>query len=63
MEKRKKEGVKKGEEVPPLSEHYVNDAEELEGYGLFKKSKIRVAKLNALNPEPIFGITSMSTST
>merc|ERR1711991_157609 len=40
--------------------HYANDAEELERYGLFKKSKARVAKLNALNPEPVFGITSMS---
>ena len=39
---------------------YANDAEELERYGLFKKSKARVAKLNALNPEPVFGITSMS---
>merc|ERR1712136_121355 len=40
--------------------HYANDAEELERYGLFKNSKARVAKLNALNPEPVFGITSMS---
>jgi len=40
--------------------YYANDAEELERYGLFKKSKARVAKLNALNPEPVFGITSMS---
>ena len=30
--------------------HYANDAEELERNGLFKKSKARVAKLNALNP-------------
>ena len=28
--------------------------------GLLKKSKARVAKLNALNPQPVFGITSMS---
>ena len=35
-------------------------ADELERYGLFKKSKASVAKLNALNPEPVFGITSMS---
>ena len=40
--------------------YYANDAQELERYGLFKKSKARVAKLNALNPEPVFGITSMS---
>ena len=33
---------------------------ELERYGLFKKSKANVAKLNALNPEPVFGIISMS---
>ena len=31
----------------------------MERYGLFKNSKARVAKLNALNPEPVFGITSM----
>jgi hypothetical protein len=40
--------------------HYANDEEELERYGLFKQSKARVAKLNALNPEPVFGITWMS---
>ena len=40
--------------------YHANDAEELERYGLFKKSKARITKLNALNPEPIFGITSMS---
>ena len=39
---------------------YANDAEYLERYGLFKKSKARFAKLHALNPEPVFGITSMS---
>ena len=33
--------------------------EELERYGLFKKLKARVAKLNALNPEPVSGTTSM----
>ena len=48
------------EEIPPLFEHYANDTEELERCGLFKKSKTHVAKLNALNPEPVFGITSMS---
>jgi len=40
--------------------HHANDAEELERYGLFKKSKARMTKLNALNPESVFGITSMS---
>ena len=47
----------KGEEFPPLfayctqyQKHYANDAEELERYGLFKKSKARAAKLDALNP-------------
>ena len=39
--------------------HYANDAEELQWYGLLKKSKTHVAKLNALNPESVFGITSM----
>ena len=39
--------------------HYANDGEELEAYGFFKKSKARVAKLNALSPEPVFGITPM----
>ena len=35
--------------------------EQYERHGLFKKSKASVAKLmNALNPEPVFGITSMS---
>ena len=33
--------------------------EELKRYGLFKKSKTHVAKLNTLNPEPVSGITSM----
>ena len=57
----------KGEEFPPLyahctqyQKHYGNDAEELERYGLFKKSTARAAKQDALNPEPVFGITSMS---
>ena len=40
--------------------HYANVADELERYGFFKKSKAHVAKLNALNPEPVVGITSMS---
>ena len=55
------------EEIQPLDsyctqyqKHYANDADELERYGLFKKSKSNVPKLNALNPEPVFGITSMS---
>ena len=40
--------------------YHANDAEEMERYGLFKKSKVRITKLNALNPESVFGITSMS---
>ena len=55
------------DEIPPLCafctqyrKHCANDAEELERDGLFKKSKARIAKLNALNLEPVFGITSMS---
>ena len=47
----------RGEEIPPpygyctqYQKHYANDAEELERYGLFKKSKTHVSKLNALNP-------------
>ena len=42
--------------------HYANDAEELKRYGLFKKAKASVAKLNASNHELVFGITSMSNS-
>ena len=42
--------------------HYTNDAEELKRYDLYKKSKANVVKLNALNHEPVFGITSMSNS-
>ena len=42
--------------------HYANYADELKRYDLFKKSKANVAKLNELNPEPVFGITSMSNS-
>ena len=59
--------AKRCEEIPPrhacctkYQKHYANDAEELKRYGLFKKSNIHVAKLNALNPESVFGITSMS---
>ena len=55
------------EEIPLLyaycsqdQKHYANDAEELERYGHFKKSKALVAKPTALNPELVFGITSMS---
>ena len=40
--------------------HYANDEEELARYGISKQSKARVAQLNALNPEPFFGITWMS---
>ena len=57
----------RGEEIRLLyacctqqQKHCANDADELERYGLFKKSKANVAKLNALNPEPVFGIISMS---
>ena len=39
--------------------HYANDAEELNHRDLFQKSKARVAKLHALNPEAVSGITSM----
>ena len=42
--------------------HYANDADELERYGFFKKSKANVVKLNALNHEPVFGFTSISNS-
>ena len=42
--------------------HKTNDAEEFKRYDLFKKSKAHVAKLNALNPEQVFGITSISNS-
>ena len=55
------------EGIPPLYacctqywKHYANDADALERYGLFEKLNTHVAKLNALNPEPVFGITSMS---
>jgi len=58
---------RRSEEIRPLyaycthyQKHYANDADELERYGLFKTSKASVAKLDALNPEPVFGITSMS---
>eukprot|EP00930_Biecheleria_cincta_P024747 TRINITY_DN1767_c0_g1_i2.p1 TRINITY_DN1767_c0_g1~~TRINITY_DN1767_c0_g1_i2.p1 ORF type:complete len:389 (-),score=81.27 TRINITY_DN1767_c0_g1_i2:274-1440(-) len=37
--------------------HYTSDVDEHERYKLFKASKERVAKLNALNGEPAFGIT------
>jgi len=40
--------------------HYDSDADEKMRYKLFKESQDRVAKLNALNPEPVFGITWMS---
>ena len=39
--------------------HYSNDAEELNHYDLFKESGARVAELDALNPEPVIGSTSM----
>ena len=42
--------------------HHANDADELKRYDFFKKSKANVAKLNELNPDPVFGITSMSNS-
>ena len=42
--------------------HYENDTDELKRYGFFKKSKVNVMKLNALNAESVFGITSMSNS-
>ena len=35
---------------------------EFKRYDLFKESKANVAKLNELNLEPVFGITSMSDS-
>ena len=41
---------------------YTNDAEELKRYVIFGKSKAHVVKLNVLNHEPVFGITSMSNS-
>ena len=34
--------------------------DELERYDLFKESKSSVVKLNTLNPEAVFGITSIS---
>ena len=40
--------------------HYANEAKELKRFDLFKESKANVVKLNALNHEPVFGITSMS---
>ena len=43
-----------------FQKHYANDADELERCGFFEKSNTNAAKLNALNPEPVFGITSMS---
>ena len=52
------EGVKKFDFFMPTVRN--TSADELERYGLFKKSKASVAKLNALNPEPVFGIASMS---
>ena len=58
---------RRSEEIPPLygdctqyQKHYANDTEESERYGPFKKSKTHVAKLSALNPESVFGITSTS---
>ena len=39
--------------------HHANDAEELNHYDLFKKSKARVAMLNALNPQLVSGTTSV----
>ena len=39
---------------------YAHEEGELARYWLFKQSEARVAKLNALNPEPVFGITWMS---
>jgi len=39
---------------------YKDDADEKARYDLFQKSKTRVAHLNALNGEPVFGITWMS---
>ena len=54
------EGVKNFHICTQYQKYHANDAEELERYGLFKKSKARITKLNALNPEAVFGITSMS---
>ena len=54
------EGVKNFHLCTQYQKYHANDAEELERYGLFKKSKARITKLNALNPESVFGITSMS---
>jgi len=58
---------RRSDEIQPLyayctqyHKHYANDAEELKRFGLFNKSKASVAKLNASNHEPVFGITSMS---
>lgn len=40
--------------------HYANHREEEARYKLYQQSKARVSKLNALNPEPVFGINWMS---
>jgi len=40
--------------------HYESEEDEKARYKLFLESKDRVVKLNALNPEPVFGITWMS---
>jgi len=40
--------------------HYTDDADEATRYQLFEATKERVAKLNKLNGEPVFGITWMS---
>ena len=40
--------------------HYANDGEELERLDSSRNQKARVSKPTALNPEPVFGITSMS---
>ena len=50
------ERICEDEEIRPLQaqKHYANDADVLERYGLFRKSKTSVAKLNALNLEPVF---------
>lgn len=39
---------------------YDSAADEEARYGLFKLSKLRISKLNALNGEPVFGITWMA---
>lgn len=43
-----------------FKKHYDSDADEAARYQLFQESKTRVAKLNALNGEPVFGINWMS---